>query len=381
MSSVDASAARSWRTASLTPGPAECDNRHEHARRAGQPLTSTPRWSISRCCADQPSGHRASRSRGPVDQSATGCTGPSVKHEHGRPGTGDHGGHGRRRAARRPAPATRASPARGSPGAAGPRVARCSSSGRPASAATSSAARPAFAAASACGTCVGQQPPRDLGGDRVRRHEHHRGDPRVDGGVGRRTTRRRRARRSRTRRGTPAPRCRGGPRGPRPGRTPASSSISSPPPATSPRASAMPATIAAEDEPEAAAVRDHVAAGQAQPGRLARPWPRRPRRIARTTRCDSSRGTASAPSPCDLDGEAVGDHLRLELVAEVEGEPEGVEPGTEVGRGGRHRDLHRAVDEPGHQVSPAAAAAASDVGVHDVVDEVRRSPRARWRCP
>ena len=61
----------------------------------------------------------------------------------------------------------------------------------------------------------------------------------------------------------------------------------------------------------------------------------------------------------DVDGEPVGDHLGLELVAQVERQAEGVVAGAEIGRGGRHRDPHRTVDEPGHQRSPAAAAAAS----------------------
>ena len=49
------------------------------------------------------------------------------------------------------------------------------------------------------------------------------------------------------------------------------------------------------------------------------------------------------PAPCavDLDDQARGDHLRLEPVAELQGEAERVEAGPEVGRGGRHLDPDR----------------------------------------
>ena len=53
-----------------------------------------------------------------------------------------------------------------------------------------------------------------------------------------------------------------------------------------------------------------------------------------------------------LDDEAGAGQLALELVAQVEGQPERVEAGAEVGRGGRDRDPHRR-----HQRSPAASAA------------------------
>ena len=60
-----------------------------------------------------------------------------------------------------------------------------------------------------------------------------------------------------------------------------------------------------------------------------------------------------------LDDQAGAGQLRLERVAQVEGQAERVEPGTEVGRG--RRDLTR-TGRDGHHRSPAASAAAVTSG-------------------
>ena len=221
----------------------------------------------------------------------------------------------------------------------------------------------------------GQQPAGDLGGHRGRRHEHDGLRP-----AGRRRERDRVALAVLVAPGDgeaavegAARRCRGGPRCRAASRNSASSSASSARrrrPA--PRASATPADDRGGRRAEAAGVRDDVgaraaagpAAGAHQvEGRPHRRGPRGgTRRGARRRRPRRSTSTSS-PLAVDLGGQ---------LVAQRQREPEGVEARAEVGRGRRHRDPHRAVDEGRHvgpQSSPAAAAAAVDVGVDDRVDD------------
>ena len=219
------------------------------------------------------------------------------RRQHGRAGAGDDGGYAVGAAARGPAPATRAWRARGTPGAGRSRVAASRSSGCPASAATSRAARPELAAASACGTGPGSRPRASVRRHRGRRHEDHGARPGVDPG--------------RHREERPSPLVPGDdepaverrrdvvgvaldlarPAGTgvvvheqRAARRPA------------PAARQTPATIAADDEPRPRPC--GIALRRSSAGRAAGcPSPRRRRRIARTTRCDSSRGTSPAPSP------------------------------------------------------------------------------------
>ena len=132
-----------------------------------------------------------------------------------------------------------------------------------------------------------------------------------------------------------------------------------PPPATSDRARAMPATIAAEEDPRPRLCGMTLRQREPQTRRL------RAHRVERGAhRPDHQVGLVAGygvgPLAVDLDRESVGDHLRLELVAEPEGQAEGVVAGAEVGRWWRARETctgpstNRAI-----RSSPAAAAAAS----------------------
>ena len=171
---------------------------------------------------------------------------------------------------------------------------RSSWSGAPASAATSIAARPVLAAATACG---------DL------RRAAARGPPRSTPRSAARTRPRRSRRRSapgapRPRRSScpqideaadaaPARRCRGAPRACWPGRAAESSSKRSPP-TTRARASAMPPTIAAEREPRPRLC-GMLFSKRSRSPRGVTPRISKAARIARTTRCRSSRGRCPHP--------------------------------------------------------------------------------------
>ncbi len=207
---------------------------------------------------------------------------------------------------------------------------------------------------------------------RLRRHERHRRHPVVDGDRGRPEASPACTRRSRSPPSRRGPRCPGGPRS---GAASVEHRVvvhSSDPPATSAaRQRRCPPTIAAEEEPRPRAVRDPVGAvAGAAPGG-SRPSARRPRaspgrpgglvaagRVPAPPQPLSStrparRRTTSARSAC----------------REVEGEPEGVEAGTEVGAGRRHLD--------GHRPGPANSACSAQPGGA----RPRRPRRRRSRCP
>ena len=83
--------------------------------------------------------------------------------------------------------------------------------------------------------------------------------------------------------------------------------------------------------PEAAGVRDHVAARQAQSGRLL-PHQLEGRPHGADDQVRLVARHAVRAGALDLDDQTVGQHLGLELVAQGERQPERVETGTEVGR-------------------------------------------------
>ena len=206
-------AERPWRPASLNRVRQMCTP--TSGSRRGQ-AHSTPRVSISRCCAVHPRG--SAPAGRPVDQ---GDGVPDRRRTPGRWGRHPTPRRGLpRRGARRRGQASPASRARGSPGGA--------SRGWPGAAAraarraaTSRAARPALAAASACGTSSGSRPRATWSrpGRAARTPRRRPAGRRRRDGVPRAVAP---GRRSRTRRRTPGRRCRGAPRGrrrePEPGR-------------------------------------------------------------------------------------------------------------------------------------------------------------------
>ena len=242
----------------------------------------------------------------------------------------------------------------GAAGAGSPRWRAGACSGRPPSAATSRAARPVLAVASACGTAAGSRPRATsvrtpYGGTKTTAE--------IAGSTG--------ARWAQTT----------SPAWPETTNPPSSAgaTLSGWPssrlararaavvvqqlvrhPATSARASTMPPTIAAEDEPSPRLCGIAVGAAQAQPGRLLAQ-----RLEGGPHRADDEVGLVAGdvlgPLALDLDLEPAGGAPRRRAVsAQLEGQPEAVEPGSEVGAGGGHLDGHRPVDERPPQASPAA---------------------------
>ena len=175
-------------------------------------------------------------------------------------------------------------------------MARQSWSGRLPSAATSSAALPASAAASACGTCWGSSP-RATSVDSDSGGTNSAAPTRSSTGAPTAYHSSRSSRPEMTK-----PPCSAGatlsgwPSSSMASSSSAASSRSSRPPSTSARASTSPPTMAAEDEPRPRAC--GMALWQLSRSPVGCP-PRtsKARRIARTTRWSSSRGTTPAPAP------------------------------------------------------------------------------------
>ena len=89
--------------------------------------------------------------------------------------------------------------------------------------------------------------------------------------------------------------------------------------------------------------------GSAGAGRAARHrTTSKARRIARTTRCARRRAPGRRPAPSTSTVTPVGRDGDLDVVVQAQREPEGVEPGPEVGR--RGRDPHPDLGGPAHDV-------------------------------
>ncbi len=114
---------------------------------------------------------------------------------------------------------------------------------------------------------------------------------------------------------------------------------------TRPRASTMPPTMAADDEPSPRLCGIRLVQATCKPGGW-RSIASNAARIERTTRCRSSSGTWSAPSPATCTSRSSARDLSDQGVAQLQGEPEAVEAGAEVGAGRRDLDGYRPVDEP-----------------------------------
>ena len=299
--------------------------------------------------------------------------------EHGRPGPRDDRRDAvgaqvvdeRQRVRHRRAAVAPGAGSRGSPRS------RCS--GWPASAATSSAVRPASAAASACGTSAGSRP-------RATSVETGSGgtntttlDPRVDGGRRRRRSRRRRGPRSRSRRRTPAPRCRGDPRSRRPAGTPRRRRAAAGRPATRPRASttARPRS-AADDEPRPRACGTTLVQASRRPGGSgAHRVERRAHRADHEVRLVAA-GTASAPAPSTSTTRPDPVTSASSSSRSDSARPSESKPGPRFAEvAGTETRTGPSTKVTGAQASPAARGRGGHVGVDDVVDDLRRTPRAR----
>ena len=118
-----------------------------------------------------------------------------------------------------------------------------------------------------------------------------------------------------------------------------------------PRASTMPADDRRRGRAHPAAVRDPVGAVQPQARAAAPPSARTPPASARTTRWRLVARHASSPSPSTSPRARPSTTSPTRVSAQLEGEAEAVEAGSEVGAGGRHLDGHRSGDE--RHVRPA----------------------------
>ena len=154
----------------------------------------------------------------------------------------------------------------------------------------------------------------------------------------------------------------------------AASSSADGPPSTSARASTSPPTMAAEDEPRPRACGIELRQVSRSPVGCP-PRASNARRIARTTRWSSSSGTTPAPAPVTSTTRPGAGQLALELVAQVEGQAERVETGTQVGRG--RRDLTRPRPRD-HHAQPGGLGGRGHVGVDDRLDQ-RAEPLERSR--
>ena len=255
----------------------------------------------------------------------------------------------------------------GTPGAGSPRVAASSSRGLGRRGrATSSAARPELAAASAWATVSGSSPRATevSTGSAARARSRRRRGPRRVGAADEPVLGRHgdgEAAEQRRRDVVGVPLDLGGER-----EDAASSSRVTPASATRARASTMPPTIAADDEPSPRPCGITLTHGRRTAG-AATPSASNAARIERCTRCRSSRGTRAAPSPVTSIVQRSVDHLSRQRVAQVQGEPEAVEAGAEVGAGRRHRDGDRPASTEGHR-QPGAP------------PRPRRRRRRRRRC-